>query len=105
MLGTANGAGSAKPAIPGLHRHEVFFSLCPCFCGRMPPHRGPIWRGESAEESPQEAAHDARPFAACTGTYIQRTRSRLAHPQGRMPGGRAIWGVFLWLLSLHKQRE
>ncbi len=32
--------------------------------------------------SPQEAAHDARPFAECTRTYIQRTPE---HP--RAPGG------------------
>src|SRR5690242_9223655 len=45
----------------------------------MPPKRGPLWRGEGAEESPKGGAHDARQFAACTGTYIQRTPE---HPRG-----------------------
>ena len=32
-------------------------------------------------------------------------RGRCAHSEGRMPGERATGGVFLWLLSLHKQRK
>jgi len=36
------------------------------------------------------------------GRTFSEPRSAVAHPQGRMPGGRAAWGVFLWLLSLHK---
>jgi len=36
------------------------------------------------------------------GCAVSEPRSLLADPEGRMPGGRAIRGVFLWLLSLHK---
>src|SRR6188472_3122601 len=39
----------------------------------MPPKRGPLWRGERAEESPKGGAQDARQFAVCTWTCIQRT--------------------------------
>ena len=27
-----------------------------CFCGRMPPERGPLWRGEGAKEKPETIA-------------------------------------------------
>ena len=49
------------------------FCSCLCFCGRMPPKRPPCGAARVRRISPQEAAHDARPFAACTRTYIQRT--------------------------------
>ena len=35
----------------------------------MPPKRGPLWRGERAKGG----AQDARQFAVCTWTCIQRT--------------------------------
>jgi len=39
------------------------------------------------------------------GRAFSEPRSPLAHSEGRMPGERATGGVFLWLLSLHKQRK
>ena len=32
-------------------------------------------------------------------------RSRLAHPEGRMPAGRGFWGVFSLPTFLHKQKK
>ena len=31
------------------------------------------------------------------GCTFDEPRNALANPQGRMPGGRVTWGVFLWL--------
>ena len=46
--------------------------------------------------SPQEGAHDVRPFAECTWTYIQRTPE---HP--RAPGGQAT----AWMPEVEQRRS
>src|SRR5215470_4727136 len=54
----------------------------------------------------KDGAQDARQFAACTWTYIQRTPQRARAPAAQgCAEGAPPWGVFLWLLSLHKQRK
>ncbi len=103
--------GSTNPCIPALSRgvgmQSLAFGSCYCFrfrfcsgsgfCGRMPPKGAPCGAARVRRISPQEGAHDVRPFAECTWKYIQRTPEHPAHSQGRMPGERATGGVFLWL--------
>jgi hypothetical protein len=99
MLGTANGAGSTKAAFPGLRRRRPLASCCSGFCGRMPPERGPVWRGEGAEEEARRVARmEARQFAVSTRTCCQRTAgapSRTRRAGG--PEGAPSGGCFLWL--------
>ena len=73
---------------------------CSCFCGRMPPNRGPVRHGEQAEEMPEGACagcarvrcvhtdvHSANPVAC------SRTR-RAGCPEGA-PSGVCFFGCFL----------
>ena len=64
-------------------------------------YAGPLWRGGWAKESPQGGRHGCRPVFRRDRSPVEKPRSPPAHPEGRMPGGRAIGGaVSLWLLSL-----
>ena len=108
MLGTANGAVLfTHTSIHGLRwsrlsekRAFALLALCSCFCGRRPPKRGPLWRGERAEEQPEGAragcarvrcmymdVHSANP-----GAHL-RTR-RAGCPEGAPPGV-CFFGDFL----------
>ena len=76
-----------------------------------------LLRQDAAQPGPRKARRmragkarrDARRMRACSSHVHGRTfdepRSAFANLEGRMPGRRAFRGVFLWLLSLHKQRE
>jgi hypothetical protein len=50
----------------------------------------------------QEQLPDARASPNVHGRTAGEPRNAIAHSQGRMPGERAVRGVFLCLLSLHK---
>ncbi len=50
-----------------------------CFCGRMPPKRGPLWRGEQAQELRMYMdVHQANP-CACLRTRSTRIVRRARH--------------------------
>jgi hypothetical protein len=55
-----------NPCIPafrrtGRSRHRrIWASCCSCFCGRMPPKRGPLWRGERAQGKARRVARRMR---------------------------------------------
>ena len=55
-----------NPCIPafrrtGRSRHRrIWASCCSCCCGRMPPKRGPLWRGERAEGKARRVARRRR---------------------------------------------
>jgi len=110
MLGTANGAGFLHVRRPSMDCVEsagwesaplLCFALRCCFCGRMPPNWGPLWRGERAEEKPEGAragcarvrcmhmdVHSANPAA--------RSRTwRAGCPEGAPPGV-CFFGDFLY---------
>ena len=76
-----------------------------CFCGRMPPKRGPVRRGEGAQE---KARRGPRRMRGRSLLYMDvqsaNLRSAFANPQGRMPGGRAFRGV-LSLVTLFAQAK
>ena len=103
---------SMNPCIPALHRRDRSLkrafgaNACSGFCGGMPPKRGPVRRGEGAQEKPEGARARCARVRWCTRTYTQRTSGapsrtrRVGCPEGAPSGV-----CFLWLLSLHKQRE
>jgi hypothetical protein len=83
------------------------------------PNGAPCGAASARRKSPQEGAHDVRPFAECTRTYIRRTPQRVRALGGqatawmpeveqrrsscRMPGERATGGVLSFGdFSLHK---
>ena len=57
---------STNPCIPALPqgerspRRKTCASCCRCFCGRMPPKRGPLWRGERAQGKARRVARTMR---------------------------------------------
>jgi len=113
MLGTANGA--LYPRIrASLHcdqeivrrNAELMRAVAAASAAGMPPKRGPLWRGERVEGKPEGWRAGCAPVR-CQHTDVlsANRRSTLADLEGRMPGRRATGGVFLWLLSLHKQRK
>ncbi len=77
-----------------------------CFCGRVPPQRGPCGAARLRRTSPQGGAHDARQFDVGTWMCCRRTPE-----QPREVGRQDAWrphrrGVLsLGYLSLHKQRK
>ena len=54
-----------------------------CFCGRMPPKKGPLWRGERAEEKPEGAR------ARCARVRCAHMDVRSANPVARSRTWRA----------------
>src|SRR6185503_14787011 len=99
---------STNPCIPALRlrdrshleksgAEEKSASWCFCFCGRMPPKRGPLWRGERVEEKPEGArAGSAR--GRCAHTDVRsappgtRARTRRAGcPESAPPGVCFFW--------------
>jgi len=67
-------------------------ACCRCFCGRMPPKLGPLWRGSGWRKSPKGRAQDAREGAREPGGQDARKARNL---------GCVSFGDF----SLHKQRK
>src|SRR6185312_16249179 len=51
---------------------------------------GPLWRGGRVEESPQDGPQGCGPVFRRDRSPVEKPRNPPAHPQGRMPGGRAI---------------
>ena len=73
---------STNPCIPALRRGdcplpgnpcEEAKSASGCFCGRMPPKRGPCGAARGRRKSPKGGAHDARQFVVRTWMCAQRT--------------------------------
>jgi hypothetical protein len=114
MLGAANGAGLHRTVHPCT---ASLRSFAPSQSARKQSEgerlllrqdaaqMGPLWRGERGRKSPKEGAHDARPFAACTGRALSEPRSPLANSEGRMPGEARHRGVFLLVTFLCTSKE
>ena len=75
-------------------------SRCCCFCGRMPPKRGPLWRGEQVEGQPEGArAGSAR--GRCAHKDVRSappgtcSRTRRAGCPESAPPGVCFFGDFL----------
>ena len=68
---------------------------------------GPLWRGGRVEESPQDGPHGCGPVFRRDRSPVEKPRNPPAHPQGRMPGGRAIGVAFLFgsFLFGHAKRK
>ena len=71
-----------------------------CCCGRMPPKRGLVRRGEGAQEKPAGARAGCARVRWCTRTYTQRTseapsRTRRAGCPEGAPSGVCFFGDFL----------
>jgi hypothetical protein len=82
----------------GLALAWLWLWLCSSFCGRRPPKRGPLWRGEGAQDkSTGGRARCAAVRCMYMDVHPANPRSTLAHSQGSMPGERDAGGVFLWL--------
>ena len=102
--------GSTNPSIPGLRRREYSshskfakraVRASGCFCGRMPPNRGPVRRGEGAQVKPEGARARCARVRWCTRTYTQRTsgapsRTRRAGCPEGAPSGVCFFGDFLF---------
>jgi hypothetical protein len=88
--------GSTNPCIPALPRRMFRATLG--FCGRMPPKPGPPEARRGCAGKVRRRAHT---MCARSLNVHRRTsgepRSTLADLEGRMPGRRAVGGVFLWL--------
>ena len=102
---------SMNPCIPALHRRDRSLkrafgaNACSGFCGGMPPKRGPR---KARRRRAGKARRGARTMRArslvYTDVHSANLRSAFAHPQGRMPGGRAFRGV-LSLVTLFAQAK
>ena len=86
----------ALPRCSRLRRRKLLASRCCCFCGRMPPNGAPVARRGGEGKVRRMARRMRASSLNAHGRASSEPRSRLADPQGRRPGGRAIWGVFLW---------
>ena len=75
-------------------------SSCFCFCGRMPPKRGPLWRGEGAQEKPEGWRAGCAPVR-CAHMDVRSTdpgaasRSRRAGCPKTASPGVCFFGYFL----------
>ena len=112
MLGTANGAGwCTNPCIPALRRSDRWLlekpdagersvSCCFCFCGRMPPKQGPLWRGEGAQEKPEGWRAGCAPVRCMhmdvhSANPVAHSRTRRAGCPESAPPGVCFFGYFL----------
>ena len=112
MLGTANGAlvheyvhpctASIKSFAESLNECELWPLLLRQDAAPTGP---PVARRVADDEARRVGARDRADSAAGHRWPVSGTRPPLAQSEGRMPGDRATGGVFLWLLSLHKQRK
>ena len=66
---------------------------------------GPLWRGGRVEESPQDGSHGCEPVFRRDRSPVEKPRNPPAHPEGRMPGGRAIGVASLLVTFLWPRRE
>jgi len=86
--------------------HSMGCALCSSFCAQeraaLP---GPLWRGGWVEESPQDGRQGSRPVFRRDRSPVEKPRNPTAHPQGRMPGGRAIGVASLLVTFLWPRRE
>jgi len=86
-------------------------------CGKNEKSELSLLRQDAAQTGPRKARRrrvgkarrGARRMRASSLVYTDvhsaNLRSAFAHPQGRSPEGAPSGVCFLWLLSLHKQRE
>ena len=77
---------------------EIEESLC--FCGRMPPERGPLWRGEGAKERPEGWRAGCAPVRCAhrdvrSANPVARSRTRRAGCPESAPPGVCFFGYFL----------
>src|SRR4029079_871655 len=83
---------------PRLVQEQISVSCC--FCGRMPPKRGPLWRGEAVEEKPGGWRARCAP-GRCAHMDVRSThpgtasRSRRAGCPETAPPGVCFFGYFL----------
>ncbi len=66
---------------------------------------GPLWRGERAEEKPEGSRAGSARALRAQGGALSDPRNPLANLEGRMPGRRATWGVFLSVTFLCTSKE
>jgi len=85
-------------------------SRCCCFCGRMPPKRGPLWRGEQVEGQPEGArAGSAR--GRCAHKDVRSappgtcSRTRRAGCPESAPPGVCFFGYFLCTSTAPQERR
>src|SRR4029079_201113 len=83
---------------PRLVQEQISVSCC--FCGRMPPKRGPLWRGEAVEEKPGGWRARCAP-GRCAHMDVRSThpgtapRSHRAGCPETAPPGVCFFGYFL----------
>ena len=68
-----------------------------CFCGRMPPKRGPFVAARVRRKGRRLARTMRASSLRVQGCALREPRGTLAKSEGRMPGDRTAGGVFLWL--------
>jgi hypothetical protein len=73
------------------------FSSCFGFCGRMPPPGPPEARRGCVGQVRRRAHTMCARSLNVHGRTSSEPQSTLAKSEGRMPGDRAVGGVFLWL--------
>ena len=114
MLGTANGAGIHESVHPWTASVKTFKPRQ--ICGKNEKSELSLLRQDAAQTGPRKARRrrtgkarrGARRMRASSLVYTDvhsaNLRSAFAHPQGRMPGGRAFRGV-LSLVTLFAQAK
>jgi len=80
-------------------------SVGDCFCGRMPPKWAPVARRAGGGKARRGARRMRARALRAHGCALSDPRNPLAKSEGRMPGDRATWGVFLLVTFLCTSKE